>query len=188
MNFTEIVQQVVATTNRRDKEILARKEVNSALVTFSSDMDFPRDLEELLLPISVSDYTQSLSYGSFPRMRKIKYIRRAGTSNFLEKLDPDRRFSHACDMRDRWYEAGSGINISMTATASALDIGYYAFPPTLSNANPDHWMLEGNWPAITNRATAKVFADIGDEASSNKYERYAVADFLAFIAGLKRSS
>lgn len=180
MNFTEIVAKVIDTTKREDKMLVARREVNAALVSFSSDYDFPRDIEELLVTISGVDYTQAIAYAVLPRLRKFQYIRRGGTQQYLSALDPAKQFRSDCDLRDKYYLIGSGVRISMTALSPTLDVGFWQYPPTLTDAAPDHWMLEGNWPAIMNRAIAKIFADIGDDASSSKHERYAVADFLTF--------
>lgn len=182
MNFTEIVAEVLRITKRPDKILDIRREVNAAVNQFSMDADFARDLEELLLPISVTEYTQAISWADLPRWRKFQYIRRGGTRNYLCILDSSQLLKNDCDMRDRYYIVGQGVRISMTALAPTLDVAYWAFPPILTDSSPNFWQLEGNWPAVLDRATSKVFANIGDDASANKHEASARIAFAGWRA------
>lgn len=186
MNFTEIVTEALRVTKRQDKILDARREANAAVLAFSMDYDADRDITELLLPISVSEYTQAIPWTDLPRWRKFQYIRRGGTRSYLTKLDPALMLKSDCDMRDKWYAVGNGIRISMTALAPTLDIAYWAFPPELTDTSPEFWQLEGNWPAVLDRTIAKVFAGIGDDASSNKHEALARAHFAGWRANQMR--
>ena len=116
----------------------------------------------------------------FPRHRKFKYIRRGGTRNYLSQLSMSQLGKSDCDIRDKYYVVGENVNISMIATAQTLDVGYFQYPPILTDAAPEYWLLEAAWPAVFNRATGKVFNDIGDAANSSMYERHAVAAWLGF--------
>jgi hypothetical protein len=188
MNFTEIVAEVVRVTKRPDKILDARREVNAAINFYSIDSFFDRDISEITLPISVGEYTQDIPFSDLPRFRKFQYIKRAGTLNYLSTLDKVKLFIRGCDIVDKYYITGPAVRISMKATAAALDIGYWQYPPILTDAAPEFWQLEGNWPAVLDRAMAKVFANIGDDASSAKHERYAVVAYLAFRATLQNQS
>jgi len=179
MNFTEVVAEVLSIVKRPDKIIRIRQEVNAAVNFFSSNQNFSRDMFEQLLAVAPTEYTQAILFTSLPRFRKFKYIKRAGTKEYLEPLSHSEMGTN-CDTRDKYYIIGSGINISMVSLAANLDIGYFQYPPTLTDAAPTYWMLEGGWPMVMNRAAAKIFADIGDDASAKMHEGYARIDYTAF--------
>jgi hypothetical protein len=179
MNFTEVVTEVLTTVKRPDKVTVIRREVNAAVAFFSGNQNFSRDVAELVVPIDDNEFTQAVLFASLPRYRKIKYIKRAGTKNYLKRLTAA-ELGTPCDMQDKFYVAGAGINISMTTKAANLDIGYYQYPPVLTDAAPTYWMIEGGWPMVFNRAASKVFADIGDDASAKLHEAYARLDYQAF--------
>jgi len=184
MNFTEVVDEVLAIVKRPDKLAAIRREVNMAVTYFSSATTFSRDLYEHTLSIAPNEYTQLVPLSSLLRFRHMKYIKRAGTKNYLKRLAAS-ELGTSCDNQDKWYIAGSSINIAMTALAPAIDIAYYQYPPYLQSTAPvvvDYWMLESGWPMIINRASAKVFADIGDDSSAKLHETYARIDYADFFA------
>ena len=179
MNFTEIVSEVLRITKRPDKILDVRREVNQAVNFFSVDSDFIQDIEELSIPIDSAEYSQAVAMSLLPRYRRMDYIRRGGTLNYLKELERAQMLTK-CDLRDRWYIAGNSLKINMSALASTLDVAYYSYPPVLTDAAPDYWMLEGNWPAIVDRTVAKIFTNIGDTQSAQAHEGYARTAYLAF--------
>jgi len=179
MNFNGVVAEVLSAVKRPDKVSSIHREVNQAINFFSSNQNFSRDLIEILLPIVATDYTQALPFTSLPRYRKVKYIKRGGTKEYLSLLST-KELGSSCDHKDKYYIAGAGINIAMTKLATAVDIGFYQYPPTLTVSSPEFWLLEQGWPMVFNRATAKVFADIGDDASAKLHESYARLDYQSF--------
>lgn len=187
MLFNEAAAAVLAKIKRPEKVSIVHREINAAINFFSSDLNANRDVEEVLLPIDPVEYTQAILLTELPRYRKMQYIRRSGTRNYLTYLDVKKMFTTNCDLRDKWYLAGNSIKISMTELASALDIGYYQYPPILTtvDGNNSHWLLDSAWPVIVDRATAKCFADIGDMQESAKNEGYAVAGWLSKRADLE---
>lgn len=187
MLFNEAVAAVQAKLKRPEKTQIVMNEINDAINFFSSDLNSNRDVEEILLSIDPVEYTQAIPLTSLPRYRKMQYIRRSGTRKYLTYLDVKKMFTTNCDMQDKWYLAGSSIKISMTELASALDIGYYQYPPilTMADGNNSHWLLDQAWPVIVNRTLAKCFADIGDMQESAKNEGYAVAGWLSKRADLE---
>lgn len=185
MNFTEVVAEVLSTVKRPDKLLTVRREVNAALTFFSGNQNFSRDVFEQLLTITPTEYIQVLPFASMARYRKIKYIKRGGTRNYLERLSAS-EISSECSMKDKYYVVGAGIKISMTALAPNLDVAFYQYPPTLTDLAPTYWMLDQGWPMVFNRAAAKVFADIGDDASAKLHESYARIDYEAFCADAEK--
>lgn len=185
MNFTEVVAEVLAAVKRPDKLLAIRREVNAAVTFFSGNQNFSQDVFEQLLAIEPQEYTQGIEFSSLTRYRKMKYMKRAGTKNYLSRLGA-KELGTDCDMQDRYYVTGSGIQISMTALAANLDIAFYQYPPILTDIDPDYWMLGQGWPMIFNRAAAKIFADIGDDASAKLHEAYARTDYAAFEADAEK--
>jgi hypothetical protein len=179
MNFTQVVAEVIATLKRPDKILAARREVNAAVTSFSANQNYARDVHEQLLAIDPLEYTQVLLFTDLTRYRAMKYMKRAGTKNYLSKLAAS-ELGSSCDLVDMYYVVGAGIKISMVTKASSLDIAYYQYPPYLTDLAPDYWMLESGWSMVYNRALAKLFADIGDDASARTHEAYARADYAIF--------
>ncbi len=177
MTFAELVAEVVRITKRADKITDVRRELNSAISFFTMDAEFARDKFEQTLAINPSEYTQAILISSLPRYRKMWYMKQAGTRNFLTKMEPSDLFKKGCDLRNKWYVVGESINISMSTTAAALDIGYYRYPPNITESSGSHWMLEAAPHMLIDRAAAKIFTNIGDDASAARHEAFAVAAY-----------
>ena len=184
MNFTQVVAEVLSIVKRPDKLKDIQREVNAAVNFFSSDSDFKRDVEEVLLAIDPLAYSQNLSYTSFIRFRKIQFMKRAGTRHYLTELDASKITTNACAL-DKYYTAGTGIRINMNALAAGLDIGYYQFAPVLTDALPTFWMLDLSPYMVIDRAAGTIFRNIGDDASSKVHIGASNAAYLAFRADQK---
>ena len=184
MNFTEVVAEVLSIVKRPDKILDIRREVNAAVNFFSSDTDFNRDVTEVLLAIDPLVYSQNLTYSSFIGFRKIQFMKRAGTRNYLTELDAKKITSNACAV-DKYYTAGTGIRINMSTLAANLDIGYFAFPPLLTDAAGTFWMLDIAPFMVIDKAAGVILRNIGDEASSKTHIGSATAAYLAFRADQK---
>lgn len=173
MNFTDIVSSIIQATKRPDKINDIRREVNAAVLWFSTEHDYSRDVEEVQYPLPIPGAQTVISIGTvLPRFRKIAYIKIAGTLHYIKELDSIVP-SKTCDLRDKWYLAGNSINVNMSKSATALDIAYYAYPPHLTDASPNYWMLDGNWQAILERALSTILNDIGDAAAARNSEAKA---------------
>ena len=180
MNFTEAVNEVLSVLKRPDKLADVRREVNSAITHFCSDASFDRDRTEASVAISSSEYTQEVALSNLTRYRKMWYVKLGGTKHYLKKLD-ETLLGKTCDMKDRYYVVGSSIRISSTSLAATLDIGYYQFPPYLTDAAPDFWMLEEQPYMVVDRALSKLFDAIGDAESSRRHELASVSAFTSFV-------
>jgi hypothetical protein len=185
MNFTEVVAEVIATLKRPDKILAIRREVNAAVTSFSANQNYARDVHEQLLSIDPLEYTQVILFADLERFRSVKYMKRGGTKNYLAKLSA-KELGTDCDMVDKYYIVGSGIKIAMSTKAATLDLAYYQYPPTLTDMAPTYWMLESGWSMIYNRACAKIFTDIGDDASARTHEGYARAEYAIFDAAAEK--
>lgn len=180
MNFTEIVSAIISRTKRPDKVNEIRNAVNAALLTYSSDDDYANDLQEVQYSLPVPGTQAAIPIAAtLPRLRKIAYIKVTGSRVYAKKLET--LMPEPCiDLRNKWYAAGSNINVNLANSAMSLDIGYYAYPPYLTDAVPTHWMLEGNWNAIMQKALSDVYTDIGDGQEAAKAERNAGLAYSIF--------
>lgn len=179
MNFTEAVAEVQGIVKRPDKILDYRREVNAAVNFFSSDSNFKRDIAEVLLAIDVLAYSQNILFTDLPRFRKIQFMKRGGTRQYLSELNTKDLTSAECAL-DKYYIAGAGVRINMRALASTLDIGYYQYPPYLTDSAPVYWMLDSSPFMVIDRAAGSVFRDIGDDASSRTHMASSNVAYLAF--------
>lgn len=186
MNFTAIVAALHALIKRADKIPDIRREVNAAINFFTTDLNATRDVVEVQHAIVATEYTQAILLSAFPRFRKFQFIKRAGVLEFLSPLDSRKMLSTSCDRADKYYIAGSSVNISMTKLATHLDVAYYQYAPILTDASPDFWLLDAAWPCIFDRAAAKIFASIDDDGAAKKHEGYATNAWLSKRTDLER--
>lgn len=178
MNFTDICSNIVLLTKRPDKLASIRKEVNAAVLMFSKEKDYPRDMEEQPFTLPIPGYATAVPLSDLVRFRKIAYIRISNTLHYATKLDG--MPSKQCDMRDKWYYSGTTLKVSLSAHANSLDIGYFQYPPVLTDAAPDYWMLDGNWETIQEQALSVIWNDIGDAQAAQYSARKALLSAAVF--------
>lgn len=179
MDFTAAVNEALSILKRPDKTLDVRREINAAVTHFSCDANFPRDVEEILLPITATEYSQNIPYTSLPRFRKMQFIKRAGTYEYLEELQA-KKLANSLDIKDRWYIAGTGVRINMCKLAANLDVAFYQYPTILTDIAPTHWILDQNPWMVIDRAVAKIFVNIGDKASADVHGAASKEAFTVF--------
>jgi hypothetical protein len=187
MNFSEAVAEVVETSKRPDLIGRIRREINAAVSFYCADYDWDRDLIESSPAIDATEYTQAIALSTLTRFRKFKYIRRApkayltlvGNQDIL-KGDPN------CLLQDKYYIVGDNVNLALARLASSVDIGYYAYPPLLSDGvgSSTHWLLDMSPYMIIDRALGSIFASIGDEKSAAMQRGLAREAYLALRANM----
>lgn len=186
MNFLQAVAEVVETTKRPDKINIIRREINAAISFYCLDNnDFPRDFIEQSIPLVATAYTQGFSLTLLTRYRKVKYIKRGGTREFLTRLT-DTEMYKGMDKCNKFYEVGSSINVSLSKLSSTLDIGYYTYPPILEE-DDSFWLLDIVPFMIIDRACAAIFKDIGDEKSYSVHKAQADVAYVGFVRDHKSS-
>jgi hypothetical protein len=180
MDFTQAVSEVVDIIKRPDLINKARREVNSAISFYTLDNEFKRDYKEQAITLDGQEYTQQFLLSVMTRFRKFHYLKRGGTKKYLS-LFSDAEMKAGCTDRDKYYIAGTAVNISLAALAATLDVGYFMYPPVLtdSSLNRDHWLLEVAPYLIIDRAAAVTFRNIGDEKSMQAYAASAKEAYLA---------
>lgn len=175
MNFTDVVNEVISITKRPDRVSDIRRIVNTTISQCCLGTDFARDLVEEVLPISSSDYVQSVPISELTRFRKFEYIRPYGRRCPIEKLDgPLAIYGEGGKEKSNcFYVAGSNVVVKLSGLTDSLHVGYFQYPPILTDAAPTFWLLDVAPFMIVEGAAGRLFRNIGDEASARQHE----ADF-----------
>ena len=187
MNFTDIVGLVLDKVKRPDKKVAIQAAVNASILYYSTEYDYKEDLAEQPLLLSPAGYELDYDLAELPLFRKVDYLKYAGTRKYIQELET-RTLTAECSILDKYYIAGSSLKIKLAQEATALDLSYFRYPPALTDAAPDYWMLRGNWEAIMERAASKVFNDIGDPRSSQTALQQATLASANFRGDYVRSN
>lgn len=179
MNFTEIAQEILGMTKRPDKLPNIRRAINAAVLFFDTEHDYKRDVQEMQFSLPVPGYEAIIPLNTFTRFRKMSYMKVGGTRCYVEELQ-SLQLTKDCSILNKWYISGDSIKVKLGLHANTLDLAYYQYPPVLTDANPNFWMLEGNWIAVLNKAAAEVYNDIGDSQSSAGALKDAVSNGVIF--------
>lgn len=179
MNFTEIVAEVVRVTARPDKVADIQREVNAAINYCCVEANFARDLAEDSFPIVSTEYAQALPLSTFTRWRKFAYIKNPLCKGYIEQRDPAKVFENGKESRDVYYVVGNEVKLSLCKLAPVLYIGYFQYPPTLTNASPNFWLLDVSPYMIIDKAAASIFTNIGNPTEATRHEASFAVKFLS---------
>jgi hypothetical protein len=172
MNLGEMKDWIVRDTKRPDKrEDQVQDAINAALEYATTSCDFSSDLIEGSIAISSAVNAQSLPISStFPRFRKIKYLRPSNYRNFLCWKDPSRIFDHQQrQYTDVWYRSGDNIVFNLSVKQSLMLYAYYQYPLFLTSDDATHWMLDQMRTCIHDLACWRVFEQIGNESEASRF-------------------
>ena len=181
MLFSEAVAEVVSITGRPDKSTDIASQLNRALSFFTLKAEFSQDLVEVSLAIDPNLYGDTVSLASLTRFRKFKYLRPLAQRYYLRSIDPTQIFTPGQQIqRDRYYVGGTSITYTLSQLDSSLEIGYFTYAPVLTSTSGSdaHWMLNLMPYALVEKAAAKIFQLIGDDASFRFYEASAMELFV----------
>lgn len=183
MNFGEMkdwVARTVVRPEKRDEQIADA--VNAAIKLMTAFGDFSNDLVEGTVAISSSVYAQSIVISdTFPRYRKLKYLRPDGYRKFLTWVDPSRIFDKAgCEQKDTWYRAGSNIVFKLSTLRSNMLYGYYQYPERLVEDEDEHWMLEQMETVVHDLSASRVFSNIGNDSESTRFQNLGMGQLNIF--------
>lgn len=185
MNFTEVVAEVLGTVKRPDKIQIIRRSVNQALTFACSANTYARDLQERSVAIDSTAYAQNLPLLEFIRFRKFAYIRPDNRKCYVHPMEADKIFTKGRELLDTYYVAGDQVNFKLARTAPNLLVGWFAYPPILTDVSPNFWLLEACPWMIIDKASSLVFKDIGDDASAKQKDTDYIQQSLAVSADLK---
>lgn len=181
MNFAEVVAEVVRITKRSDKTLDIQRQVNAAINLCCIDTDFARDRQEQTVPLDSTLYAQSIAISDLTRFRKVDAMRPSGRKAMLTLTEPNHIFGNCVEQTNCFYIAGDSIVLKLTALDSNMLVAYFAYPPVLTGTDT-FWLLEAAPYMIIDKAAAKVFSNIGDDASA----RYHDASFKEHYTAARR--
>lgn len=179
MNFTEAVKEVLAIVKRPDKIGDIRREVNSALNWCCIETEFARDLIEATVPVDPNVYVQSLALDMFTRFRKFEYLKAPTAKCTLASIAPNAVFTNGREAINSYYIAGNSVVLKTASLQNSMQAGWFAYPPTLTDTNPNYWLLETSPYMIIDRAASKVLTNIGDDASASRHMNQFTVAYLS---------
>lgn len=188
MNFTQAVAEVSRLTKRPDLILDIRRAVNAAINFCCVEGNFARDLEEAAFAIDSTLYAQSLPLSGFTRWRKFAYIRPSNRKCFIEHLEASKIFAGGKESCDVYYVAGASVQFKLSTLSSELLIGYFQYPPELSDASSTFWLLEVSPFMIIDKAAAEIFSQIGNTTEATKHDQAFAIAFTSAVRDYKYGS
>lgn len=186
MNFAEVVAEVIRMTERPDKIIDIKRNVNAAINFCVTEGNFSRDLEEDEYDLVPTSYTQSIDVADLTRFRKVQYIRPSTHTKYLTHLTADKVFSpsgkEACNV---FYQSGDSIKMKLNKLSPTALIGHFRYAPTLVNDDDEFWLLELSPYMIIDKAAAITYAQVGNKAESDKHEGQFSISFVSAVRDYK---
>lgn len=179
MTLNEVLAEVMELTGRPDKKAQTITAINKVISDCCIKTSFARDLVETSIPIDSTLYGDTIEFNNviinpnIVRFRKFKYIKRPGVRGYLTPIGADKVFTPGGSIQtDVYYVGGNNITYIMKQLAPTLEIGYYQYPPVLSEdgSNNTHWTLDVMPYVIIDLAAARIFRNTGDETSAKTHE------------------
>lgn len=196
MTLTELINNVYTLTNRPDLVNETRLAISEATLSAHKSDDYPRDIVEQPISFVQADYQIQFNYFDiFPLFKKVKYLRQItpasltstgqiALGHFLKYITPDMSLAqdiYGYDNTDVFYLAGLAIQIKNKTPQQYYLFGYYSLP----DITDDGW---NSWVSIIDpfviiyRATASVFALIGQSDQANRYMQLYADQLKSFKA------
>lgn len=172
MNFSEVVQEVIDITARQDKKSQIENAVNTVLSLVIFKASFVRDLVESTLnaaPVQ-NVFSGVVDLAALSNFRKLKYLKVTGVNKFMSSRQPQGVIVQGIIVRDIYWIAGTNLNWVSSIAVKTLEIGYFVYPPKLTDAAPIHWFLDTAPNVIIDLAAARIFRSIGDSKSASDHE------------------
>ena len=185
MNLTEAKTEVLRMVARPDKGVETVAAINKTISLLTLKGEFPQDIVESTLNINATLSAATIALTSLVRFRRFVYIKPTGTRYYLTKIGSDQVFTPGSRMQlNRYYLAGTNLTYTLSALNSSLEIAYYQAAPVLTEVtgNDTHWMLTTIPYAVVELAAAKLYRQIGDDASANQYEASGMQLFNTYVA------
>jgi len=170
MNFAEVSTKVQGIVARPDKVTEIEMAINTAISYCTLKGSFRNDLVEASISIDATLYGDTISLASLTRFRRFTYVKPTAVRYYMQPIGEDKIFTPKNQMQPNvYYIAGTSLTYTLSALATALEVGYLTYPAVLSGTNT-HWMLDIMPYAIIDLAAAYIFSSIGDDASARTHE------------------
>lgn len=178
MNFTEVVQQVMDLTARTDKKAEIENAVNTTLSLCIYKASFVDDLVEITKNAepSIGVYSGTVNLSGLTNYRKMKYIRPTNLTDFFIPKQPQGVLLLGQVVRNIYWISGTSLNWTSSVPVDTLELGYYVYPPQLTDAAPTHWFLDKAPWVIIDLACARIFKSLGflEEGASHEAQGAAL--------------
>ncbi len=187
MNFGELLEEVLDSTVRPDRERHAKRSINSVVRTMSLSGDHWRDLREEILS-ERQDYKQQVGQEvknlTLPdRFRKVAYIRRDSpilnpasgavgggqlSGGFQAALEynlirPNQIKQEGRLLRNTYYLSGASILLSQAVVDEVLFWGYYEYPVRMTAPSDENWITLLMPDLVIDWASQFLMASLGDK-------------------------
>lgn len=181
--FAELCSDVYTLTNRPDLVSETKLAVKAATLKAHQMDFFYKDLYEVGVQFSSSDYIQALEYRTIsPRYRALKYIRKtdvAGTpGDFLSVITPALSLDrYGYQREDICYAAGEVIQIKSSTSIQYVLFGCYR-NPDITETSYDSWVALDHPYAIVYEAAATVYKQIGQDEQAAMFKKLTDEQFM----------
>lgn len=172
MTLGELQAWVLRTIKRPEKAVEVVDAINAAIELASTQGDFAFDLVEGTKAIDGTLYAQNIVIStSFPRFRKIKYLRPSGYSRYVTWRDSSRIFQDGKENVDVWYRSGDNVVFKLSNLQTEMLYGYYAYPARLTSTNGTNGYTDMMSAAIHDLACGRVYEDMGNAQEAARLEK-----------------
>jgi hypothetical protein len=186
MTLTDLINEVYTITARPDRVAETLSGIKSATLKAHQCDFFYKDMFEVGIAFTTSDYVQQIDYRSLiPLWRANKYLRKydatSGTpGRFLELIQPEQILDrYTVEKTNIYYTAGSFINVKSDTQEQYYLYGCYVNPDVTSTGY-NSWVAKDHPYAIVFDAAATVFKAIGKDDEAAAY-RNLVGEQLAMV-------
>lgn len=188
MNFTELVDEVIAITKRPDLRTRTESAVRSSVLKAHTKDYFTKDIREAGVEFDAMNQVQSfIPKETYPRYRAPAYLRIYNTNsyelsggsvgNFLNKREIyDFKDSYGYDETDIYYQAGNQLNLRASCQFQRILMGFYQFP-VITESGFTSWIAEEYPYAIVFDAARDIFSSIGHTESAQSYAQLTAEQY-----------
>lgn len=186
MTLTELRQAVYDLTNRPDLVSQTLLAIQKATLKVHHSDYYYKDLFEVGIEFSTSDYLQELEYKAIDsRWRSLKYLRKydaaSSTAGTLFTVVEDANIldSYKLEVVDICYAAGNVIQIKSSTQFQHAIVGYFV-EPDITAGTYSSWAAVDYPFAIITEAAGTIFRTIGKTEENQIYTLMA-RDELALL-------
>lgn len=185
--FTELLAEVYTLTNRPDLVNETKLAVKAATLKAHQLDFFYKDIYEVGVQFSTSDYIQALEYRTIsPRYRALKYIRKTDLSGtpgaFLNVVTPSMVLDgYGTQREDICYGAGEVIQIKSSTLLQYILFGCYR-NPDITESGYSSWIALDHPYAIVYEAAATVYKQVGQDEQAAVFKRMTDEQFAMLRA------
>jgi len=178
MNRGTIMQHVLDTTGRYDKEQYLLDILPSVCNSIARLLDSAEDLQEEVLAVDVTSLVHNVALQD--TFLKVAYLRPLPYRKLLNPIVPSRAIKDNRELANVYYRSGRTLVVRL-ATAyktNQLAFGWYSDVPVMQTDAAENWVAKYYPEVLINMLSSRAYAITGD-ADSAKNAQAATALTLA---------